>query len=103
MLTNYRLQHVAVVYEQFRQEINRRKGLVAAEVTTATTVGDAERAKMIRTLQQLTGSQVEITYKTDPSLIGGVVTRIGSVVYDGSVRTQLQEIKGRLKRGETGA
>ena len=102
MLTNYRLQHVAVVYEQFRQEINRRKGLIAAEVTTATTVGDAERVKMSRTLQQLTGSQVEITYKTDPSLIGGVVTRIGSVVYDGSVRTQLQEIKGRLKRGETG-
>src|SRR5689334_6122704 len=46
MLTHYRVQHVAVVYEQFRQEINRRKGLVAAEVTTASAVGDAERAKI---------------------------------------------------------
>ena len=49
----------------------------------------------------MTGSKVELKFKTDSSLIGGVVTRIGSVVYDGSVRTQLQEIKERLKQGES--
>ena len=49
----------------------------------------------------MTGKRVEFKFKTDPSLIGGVVTRIGSVVYDGSVRTQLQEIKEKLKQGET--
>ena len=55
---------------------------------------------MRRELTTLTGKQVHFKFDTDPSLIGGVVTRIGSVVYDGSIRTQLQEIKQRLKAGE---
>lgn len=101
LLSHYRLQHVAEVYEQFRREMNERKGLIIAEVTTATEVGAAEQAKMGRTLEQMTGKQVEFKFKTDASLIGGVVTRIGSVVYDGSVRTQLREIKERLKQGDT--
>ncbi len=101
MLSHYRLHHVAEVYEQFRREINERKGLIVAEVTTAVEVGASEQAKLGRTLEEMTGKQVEFKFKTDPSLIGGVVTRIGSVVYDGSVRTQLQEIKEKLKQGET--
>lgn len=101
MLNHYRMQHLDEVYEQFRREINERKGLIAAEVTTAAEVGAAEQARLGRTLEQMTGSHVELKFKTDPSLIGGVVTRIGSVVYDGSVRTQLQTIKERLKQGES--
>jgi len=100
MLSHYRLQHVPEVYEQFRREMNERTGLIIAEVTTANQVGAAEQAKLGRTLERMTGKRVEFKFKTDPSLIGGVVTRIGSVVYDGSVRTQLQEIKERLKQGE---
>lgn len=101
LLSHYRLHHLAVVYEQFRREMNERKGLIVAEVTTAAEVGAAEQAKLGRTLEQMTGKQVEFKFKTDPSLIGGVVTRIGSVVYDGSVRTQLQGIKERLKQGDS--
>jgi F-type H+-transporting ATPase subunit delta len=101
MLSHYRLHHMAEVYEQFRREMNERNGLIIAEVTTATEVGAAEQARLGRTLEQMTGKQVEFKFKTDPSLIGGVVTRIGSVVYDGSVRTQLQGIKERLKQGDS--
>ena len=100
MLINYRLHYVAEVYEQFRRKINERKGLIIAEVASAAEVGAAEQAKLGRTIEQMTGKQVEFKFTTDPSLIGGVVTRIGSVVYDGSVRTQLQAIKERLKRGD---
>jgi F-type H+-transporting ATPase subunit delta len=100
MLSHYRLHHLAEVYAQFRREMNERKGLVPAEVTTATEVGAAEQARLGRTLEQMTGSQVELKFKTDPALIGGVMTRIGSVVYDGSVRTQLLGIKERLKQGD---
>jgi F-type H+-transporting ATPase subunit delta len=64
-------------------------------------VGASEQARLGQTLEQMTGKQVEFKFNTDPSLIGGVVTRIGSVVYDGSVRTQLQAIKERLKRGDS--
>ncbi len=100
MLGHYRLQHAAEVYEQFRREMNERKGLITAEVTTASEVGAAEQAKLGRTLEKMTGKQVEFKFKTDPALIGGVVTRLGSVVYDGSVRTQLKEIKEKLRLGE---
>lgn len=99
MLKHYRLHYVAEVYEQFRRKMNERKGLIVAEVATAVQVGASEQARLGRTLEQMTGKQVEFKFNTDPSLIGGVVTRISSVVYDGSVRTQLQAIKERLKRG----
>ncbi|MFP5262729.1 MAG: ATP synthase F1 subunit delta [Blastocatellia bacterium] len=100
MLNHQRLHHIDAVYGQFRREINERKGTVLAEVTTAQPVGPDERQRLSRELMSMTGKQVQFEFKTDPALIGGVVTRIGSVIYDGSVRTQLQEIKHRLKEGD---
>jgi len=99
MLDHYRLHHVEAVYEQFRRDVNERRGVVAAEVVTAQAVGPAERDALSRKLEEMTGKRVELQFKTDASLIGGVVTRLGSVVYDGSIRTQLQGIKERLKQG----
>jgi F-type H+-transporting ATPase subunit delta len=87
--------------EQFRRVINERQGLIVAEVTTAAEVGHDDQQRLGRTLERMTGKRVEFKFKTDPALIGGVVTRIESVVYDGSVRTQLREIKERMKQGES--
>jgi F-type H+-transporting ATPase subunit delta len=100
MLHNYRLHNVGAVYEQFKREINERKGLVTAEVTTAQTLTADEQNLLNRRLQELTGKQVQIHFKTDATLIGGVVTKIGSVEYDGSIRTQLETVKQKLKTGE---
>ena len=100
MLSHHRLHNLVAMHEQFIREINERRGLIVAEVTVAAEIGQTEREKLGRTLRAITGKQVEFKFKTDPSLIGGVVTRIGSVIYDGSVRTQLQEIKQRLKAGD---
>lgn len=100
MLNNYRLHYLSEMYEQFRRIINERAGVVVAEVTTAQPLGQTEQAQLSRKLEGMTGKQVQFQFKTDPELIGGVVTRIGSVVYDGSVRTQLQEIKQKLKTGD---
>jgi F-type H+-transporting ATPase subunit delta len=99
MLSHHRLHHLDSVYEQFRREINERKGKVLAKVTTAQTVGPADQERLSREFTAITGKQVEFEFRTDPAIIGGVVTRIGSVVYDGSIRTKLQEIKQRLKEG----
>ena len=99
MLTNYRLPLLAEVYEQYRRIINERRGVVVAEVTTVHPLADAEQAQLGQRLQAITGKRVEFQFKTDPALIGGVVTRIGSMIYDGSVRTQLQGIEQRLKTG----
>ena len=100
MLTNHRLPLMAEVYEQYRRIINERRGVVVAEVTTAQPLADAEQAQLGQRLQAITGKRIEFQFKTDPALIGGVVTRIGSVIYDGSVRTQLHEIEQRLKTGD---
>ena len=100
MLSHYRLHYLNEVNEGFVREINKRRGLIVAEVTVAAQIGQSEQEKLSRTLSAITGKQVEFKFKTDPSLIGGVVTRIGSVVYDGSVRTQLREIRERLKAGD---
>src|ERR1700759_4251635 len=99
MLTNYRLPLITNVYDQYRRIINERRGIVIAEVTTAQPLSQQEQAQLSRRLQTMTGKQVEFHFKTDASLIGGVVTRIGSVVYDGSVSTQLQGIRQQLKSG----
>jgi F-type H+-transporting ATPase subunit delta len=98
LLRHYRLHYIDVVHEQFRREINRRRGVVAAEVATAGPVAEEDRRILSRRLEEITGNRVEIEFKTDPSLIGGVVARIGSVVYDGSIRTQLHTVKQKLKQ-----
>jgi len=98
LLRHYRLHHLDAVYQQFRREMNERQGLVLAEVTTAFPIDPEDRTALARRLQSLMGRQVEIKYLTDSSLIGGVVTRIGSVIYDGSIRTQLETVKNRLKQ-----
>lgn len=99
MLRHYRLHILGTVHEKFRDEINRRRGIVIAEVTTAAPAGELEREALARRLQVLTGKQVQLNFTSDPDLIGGVVARIGSVVYDGSIRTQLESIKHKLKEG----
>ena len=99
MLSHYRLHDLTAVHEQFRRAINRRRGIALAEVTTAVPASQEAQDKLTRRLQELVGKQVQIQFKTDPALIGGAVTRLESVVYDGSIRTQLQTVKQRLKEG----
>ena len=98
LLSHYRLHHIETIYQQFQREINERRGMVQAEVTTSAPVGRAEQDQLAVRLREMTGKQVQLQFKTDPEIIGGIVTRINSVVYDGSIRTQLQVVKQRLKR-----
>ena len=80
----------------YRERLLEYQKVVRAEVTTATPL-PADRAQAVeRSLAQLTGRNVTIAMRVDPSLIGGVVARIGGTVYDGSIATQLQKMKQRL-------
>jgi F-type H+-transporting ATPase subunit delta len=80
----------------YRDRLLDYQKVVRAEVTTATPLA-ADRAKAIESsLAQMTGRTVILDTKIDPSIIGGVVARIGSIVYDGSVTRQLQKMKERL-------
>jgi F-type H+-transporting ATPase subunit delta len=96
LLQNGRLSELSEVNTQFAQELDRRSGIVTAQVTTARPLpSDAQEALRAR-LGQLTGSSVRLQFEVDEGLIGGVVTRIGSTLYDGSVRGQLEQIKQRM-------
>jgi F-type H+-transporting ATPase subunit delta len=80
----------------YRDRLLDHRGVVRAEVTTATAL-DAGRTEAIQNgLAALTGRKVLLVTKIDPSIIGGLVARVGSTVYDGSVTRQLEKMKDRL-------
>lgn len=96
LLQNQRLTELGEIIRKFAQILDERAGMIAATVTTARAVPEDAQAKLHNTLATLTGKKVRINFATDPEIIGGLVTRIGSTVYDGSVRSQLQQIKEKM-------
>ena len=96
LLQNQRLTELGEINQKFADLLDVRAGMVAATVTTARTVPENAQAELHAKLLSLTGKKVRINFMTDPELIGGLVTRIGSTVYDGSVRNHLQQIKAKM-------
>ena len=96
LLQNQRLTELSEINRKFAEILDQRAGMVAATVTTARPVPENSRRNLQETLASLTKKKVRVDFEQDPELIGGMVTRIGSTVYDGSVRNQLQQIKERM-------
>jgi F-type H+-transporting ATPase subunit delta len=80
----------------FHEERERMRGIVAAEITTAEPMEPGLVARATQAIEKLTGREVRLTCHVEPELIGGAVTRIGSQVYDGSLKTQLNQLKTQL-------
>jgi F-type H+-transporting ATPase subunit delta len=91
-----RIGSLSQIIQSFEQVVDERLGFARAEVSSATAMTDQQRAALNGRLEQLTGKRVRAQYSVDGSLIGGVVARIGSTVYDGSVRGQLATLGRRL-------
>jgi len=96
LLATQRLHQLGEMLAGVARELDIRTGVVAAEVTTARALGEPEREAIAERLRALTGKEVRLQFGTDPSLIGGVVTRLGSIVYDGSIKSQLAQIRQRM-------
>ena len=96
LLQNNRLNELVEINERFAAVLAERSGIVNAEVISARELPQDEKNDFERTLAGLTGKHMQVTYTVDPTLIGGAVTRIGSTVYDGSVRTKLENLKAEL-------
>jgi F-type H+-transporting ATPase subunit delta len=96
LLQNQRLGDLSEVNKRFAQVLDERSGVVSAEVTTARPVPESSQQALRAKLSAMTGKDVRLSFKTDEELIGGMVTRIGSTIYDGSVRSQLQLAKEKL-------
>lgn len=96
LLKNQRLAELPEVNAKFAQELDERAGIVSAEITSARPVSDSTKVLLEQRLGEMTGKKARLTFATDESLLGGIVTRIGSTIYDGSVSNQLRRLREDL-------
>ncbi len=96
LLQHNRIRYFQQILDAFLRSVNERKGIVSARVTAAEPMSQQEVASLESRLSGMTGKHVNIELKTDASLLGGIVIQMGSTVFDGSIRTQLADIKRRL-------
>jgi len=99
LLRNNRLTEISEINERFASVLEERSGVVSAQVTSARQLSETEKAELESGLNKLTGKKVNPHFIIDENIIGGVVTKIGSTVYDGSIKTKLQELKEELISG----
>lgn len=99
LLRNGRLNDLNEIAERFELELEERSGNVVAKVTSARDLTESEKAELAASLAKVSGKRIKPEYFVDKSIIGGVVTQIGSTVYDGSVRTQLENLREELVNG----
>lgn len=93
-----RLSQLPDVFDSFEAMAEVKSGKLRAEVTAATELPDAYFAELTAALERVTGQKVTLSRKVDPSLLGGVVTRIGDKVFDGSLKNRLSELRDELLR-----
>lgn len=91
-----RLAMVADVVDVYRERLMEHQQVVRAEITTAAPLTPDRVAQLQQHLADITGRKVDMTTNVDPAIIGGVVTRIGGTVYDGSIATQLAKLREKL-------
>lgn len=92
LLRNQRLAQLPEVAERFGHVLDERAGVVAAEITTARPIPEELKKALHDTLASATGRTVRLTFATDETIIGGLVARIGSTVFDGSVENNLERL-----------
>ena len=76
--------------------IDDKAGRIAAEVVSATELSKAQVAELTKRLEKLSGKKVQLTTRQDPELLGGVVAKVGDVIYDGSLRRQLERLREQV-------
>ena len=88
------------IAEEFKIMVDEEKNISHGSVTSAVELSDELQAKVQATLEKITGKKVELSTHVDPSLIGGIVAKVGDLVLDGSIKTQLAGLKDSIKGRE---
>lgn len=96
-----RFGYLGSIDETYQKLVDELNGIAHAHVVSAVDLTEDAVEKIKNSLSKLTGKDVILNLEKDPGLIGGIVTKIGDLVLDGSVRTQLQTMKESFKRGES--
>jgi F-type H+-transporting ATPase subunit delta len=98
LVDNRRTALLGQIREAFEAQLLERLGVTQAQVTTARELAASEKSELSKALERLTGKRIEAEYQLDAAMIGGAVVRIGSTVYDGSVREQLNRLRASLAK-----
>ena len=96
LMDHKRLAAIRDVAAAYGAVVDQQQGIVEAEVVTAHALDDEERVALEEKIAGMAGSKVRASYKQDAGLLGGAVVRIGSTVYDGSVKGQLETLRREL-------
>jgi F-type H+-transporting ATPase subunit delta len=96
LIDHRRIALLGDIRRSFQTLLDERLGVVRADVSSALPLDEAQRARLVTELTRLTGKQVRCEYTVDPALVGGVSARIGSTIYDGSVRGRLATLSRTL-------
>ena len=96
VIDHRRIHDFASIIEAFEHLADERLGFVRADVTTAHELTEGQRAALGEQLSRLSGKQAKLRFTTDAAVMAGVVARVGSTVYDGSVRGQLERLRVKL-------
>jgi F-type H+-transporting ATPase subunit delta len=98
LIDHRRVHFLGPIVKQFEQEMNLRLGFIEAEITSTHDLSPSDRSTLEARVEKLTGKKVRARYSNDASILGGAVVRVGSTIYDGSVRSQLDRIKQAISR-----
>jgi len=93
LIDHRRTSFLGPIVKQFELELDRRMGFEQAEITSSRELSEAERRGIEGQVAKLTGKKVRARYSRDASLLGGAIVRVGSTIYDGSVKGQLEKIR----------
>ena len=96
IVEHHRLAELDEILTEYKQVADEHAGATEARITSAHPLNAEDRAQLEEQIAKLSGARVRARYAEDASLLGGAVVEIGSTVYDGSVRAQLQQLKQRL-------
>jgi F-type H+-transporting ATPase subunit delta len=96
LIDHRRIALFDVVVKDFEKELNSRLGFAEAQITSARELSDAERRTLETQIANLIGKKVRARYGRDESILGGAIVQVGSTIYDGSVKGQLERIREQL-------
>ena len=96
LIDHRRIGLITEIIDAFELIVDERLGFARAEVTSARPLTEPQRTLLNGELERLTGKKIRMRFAVDESLVGGAVARIGSTVYDGSVRGQLNSLRRHL-------
>jgi len=97
LIDRKRIDQLEGIEKAYHQRVDEIRGITRGEVASASSLDDAELDRIRKALSDISGKDVRLSARVDPSLIGGLVAKVGDKVFDGSIRSQLNELKDSLR------